>query len=387
MKTYIAVILAIVGQLVAADPQQQLALSAATSGFSQRLYQKVALNRGNVVYSPYSIHSALSMTSLGARGETATEMAETLGVSSLGPAVHTIYKELITQLNSNTDVEINTGNAIFVNPRYTIVPQFVTDVRDYYFAKADYFDLSAPGGPERKINDYIYRATKNTIMNTLKKDFIKQNTVMLLVNTLFFNGTWKSQFPKQNTRPESFYKTGGLVSKVNMMNGDFEIFYKEDATNKVDVAELPFKGSRFSLFVALPNEVDGIIGLEQLLATPGKADELFTGLEQTFMSVSIPKFTTETEVELSQILIDLGMVKAFNSADFSGMVKPDAVIDKVIHKTKIVVMETGTVAAAATVVSIVERAAFREFKADHPFLYFIRDKVSGHIFFQGKFSG
>ncbi|XP_059177961.1 serpin B4-like isoform X2 [Physella acuta] len=387
MKTYIVVILAIAGQLVAADPQQQLALSAATSGFSQRLYQKVALNRENVVYSPYSIHSALSMTSLGARGETATEMAETLGVSSLGPAVHTIYKELITQLNSNTDVEINTGNAIFVNPRYTIVPQFITDVRDYYFAKADNFDLSAPGGPEEKINDYISRATKNTIMNTLEKGFIKRNTVMLLVNTLFFNGTWESQFPKYNTRSERFYKPGGLVTKVDMMEGNFEIFYKEDATNKVDVAELPFKGERFSLFIVIPHKVDGINALEQLLATPGKVDELFTGLEQTFMSVSIPKFTTETEVELSETLIDLGMVKAFNSADFSGMVKANVAIDKVIHKAKIVVMETGTVAAAATVVALKESGTSLFFKADHPFLYFIRDKVTGHIFFQGKFSG
>ncbi|XP_059177996.1 serpin B6-like [Physella acuta] len=388
---HLVVILAIAGQLVSADPIQQLALSAATSGFSQRLYQKVALGRDNVVLSPYSIHSALTMTSIGARGNTATEMAETLGVGSLGSTVHTAYRELITELNSYTDVEINTCSAIFLNPKYEIETQFVEDVRNNYFAEVDNFNLSVLGGNEKKINDFISEATKNNIQHALKEDFIKPNTVMLLVSTIIFNATWKFPFYKEMTLSGEFYKPGGLVSEVQMMNGLFKVSYKHDNINKVGVVELPFRGERFSLFIALPEEIDGISNLEQLLATHGMVDELLTGLiERSISSISIPKFTIETELELSESLKSLGMEAAFESADFTGMVKDgqaDVAVDKVIHITKIDVMETGTVAAAATAGYVVDRGHMGHFNANHPFLFFIRDSLSGLIFFQGKFSG
>uniref|UniRef100_A0A2C9LH94 Serpin domain-containing protein n=1 Tax=Biomphalaria glabrata TaxID=6526 RepID=A0A2C9LH94_BIOGL len=161
------IFLAFMGQLVSADQQQQLALSSASSDFSQRLYQKVALNESNVVYSPYSIHSLLTMTSLGARGDTAAEMKNVLGITSLGESVHSLYRETIQQLNPQSNVQLLTGNAIFINPSYPIVPEFIQETANEYFALTDHIDFSANGGPEKPINDYVEAKTEHVIKDLL----------------------------------------------------------------------------------------------------------------------------------------------------------------------------------------------------------------------------
>uniref|UniRef100_A0A2C9L2X4 Serpin domain-containing protein n=1 Tax=Biomphalaria glabrata TaxID=6526 RepID=A0A2C9L2X4_BIOGL len=211
---HLSIFLAFIGQLVSADQQQRLALSSASSDFSQRLYQKVALNESNVVYSPYSIHSLLTMTSLGARGDTAAEMKNVLGITSLGESVHSLYRETIQQLNSQTDVQLLTGNAIFINPSYPIVPEFIQETANEYFALTDHFEFSANEGPEKTINDYVEVKTGHTVKDLLEPDTIDNYTVMLLVNTLFFNGTWNSPFNETETRKQDFQLPGGAVKQV-----------------------------------------------------------------------------------------------------------------------------------------------------------------------------
>nr|KAI8738085.1 hypothetical protein BgiMline_024988 [Biomphalaria glabrata] len=380
----LSIFLAFMGQLVSADQQQQLALSSASSEFSQRLYQKVALDQSNVIYSPYSIHSLLTMTSLGARGDTAAEMKNVLGITSLGESVHSLYRETIQQLNSQSNVQLLTGNAIFINPSYPIVPEFIQETADEYFALTDHIDFSANGGPEKPINDYVEARTEHVIKNLLETGAIDNLTVMLLVNTIFFNGTWNSPFDETKTRKQDFQLPGGAVKQVDMMNGiQIETNVKTDDVNKFDVAEIAFTGSRFALYIALPQEVDGITDLEILLQKPGKVDELFTGHGSYNVQMAIPKFKIETKLELKDVLVDMGMAKAFSdkSADFSGLSQGQVYISKVIHKAVIEVQESGTVAAAVTAAEMFERSLPVFFIADHPFLFFLRDKETGqHAF-------
>ncbi|KAI8739265.1 leukocyte elastase inhibitor [Biomphalaria glabrata] len=178
-----------------------------------------------------------------------------------------------------------------------------------------------------------------------------------------------------------------------MMNADRYVNIKRDNVNKVDVAELPFKGGRFSLYIALPRAVDGITDLEQLLVQPEKVKQLFTGLSSVRVQLSIPKFKTETTLSLNTPLRDMGIRKAFisNAANFSGITPAQVFISQVLHKAVIEVKETGTVAAAATVIGVsltsVQLPPTQTFIADHPFVYFLRDNQTGQILFQGKFSG
>ncbi|XP_059170296.1 serpin B4-like [Physella acuta] len=236
------------------------------------------------------------------------------------------------------------------------------------------------------------------IKDVLPEGVLTKDTVMLLVNTIFFNGTWVESFVKARTAQRDFYKQGGEVTKVDMMNSAMTIKYKKDDELNVQVAELPFKGKRFGFYIVLPETADDISSLETLLETPYNVDRLFSGLASFFASVSMPKFKAETTLDLKKALVSLGMVKAFSSvrgvADFSGIrSKGDIYISDAIHKAKIEVQETGTVAAAATVViHALSRSANSvpktslKFMADHPFIYFLRDNQSGQILFQGKFS-
>ncbi|BFZ05360.1 hypothetical protein BsWGS_08399 [Bradybaena similaris] len=370
-------------------------LSSASSDFSQRLYQKVALDKPNVVYSAYSIHSALSMTSLGAREETATEFSKVLGLTALtGNRAHLAYRDLITQLNSVTDVKLNTANALFVNPNIPIEQQFVSDAKSYYLAKSSNFDLAAVGGPEKEINDYVENKTHGIIKNLLPKGSVDASTVTVLVNTIFFNGTWQIQFKARNTQTKDFQKLGGTKSEVSMMYDERYVNIKRNVLG-VDVAELPFKGNRFSLYIALPNKVDGITDLESTLLAPGNVDQLFQGLTPRHVRLSIPKFKIESSIGLKTPLQQLGLLKPFNpsTANFQGISSAAKVaISDVLHKAVIDVTETGTVAAAATAVivgltAVLEPPVYEIFNADHPFLFFLRDKQTNQTLFQGKFSG
>uniref|UniRef100_A0A2C9JYM5 Serpin domain-containing protein n=1 Tax=Biomphalaria glabrata TaxID=6526 RepID=A0A2C9JYM5_BIOGL len=176
-----------------------------------------------------------------------------------------------------------------------------------------------------------------------------------------------------------------------MMHGSERgTFMKKDDVNNVDVAEIPFRGRRFALYIALPRACDGITDLENLLQQPGKVDELFTGLQFETVEMTIPKFRIETKLDLEDVLVDMGMVKALSEvqADLSG-ISQGVYISRVIHQAVIDVQESGTVAAAVTVgeISFFSIPVIVPFIADHPFLYFLRDKETGQILFQGRFSG
>ncbi|XP_059168243.1 antichymotrypsin-2-like [Physella acuta] len=400
MVSFKLMLLVLAGQLVygakVKQPKQKKqqkddTLSAATLGFSQRLYQKVALDKSNIVYSPYSIHAILTMTSLGAKENTEKEMLETLGVKSRSK-VSAAYENFTNEINSVQDVTINIGNAIFVNPEVKIKSKFAKEAETKFSATTKNFDLSSPGGPEKAINDYIAEATKNLIKDIVSEGSITADTAMVLVNTIFFNGTWEYKFGK--AYKEKFFKNGGKkAKKINTMSVEMDIKHKKDETNEVDVAELPFQGGRFALYIALPEKLDGIASLEKSLSGQNEIDQLFTGLSKKTVFVQIPKFTTESTLDLNEPLRELGMVEAFDSgADFSRITTSRKIfISQVIHKAKIEVTETGVTAAAATYVGLILTSAPIpkpiNFKADHPFLYFLRDNQSGQILFQGKFSG
>nr|KAI8738069.1 serpin B3-like [Biomphalaria glabrata] len=385
----VAIVIAASERLVSADDQQQLGLSRASSTFSQNLYQKVAVKETNVVYSPYSIHSALTMTYLGAKGTTATEMTQVLGLNSVS-SPHQTYHDLIADWNSQHSVEVHTCNAIFINPYEMVLPTFIDQTRDYYLATADSLDLQEP---EKAINVLVANKTNDVIPQMLKPGTLDTSTVLVLVNVLFFNGTWARPFRRASTTQADFHQIGGTTSKVDMMH-DFESQkrVKRDNTNDLDVVALSFLGDRFSLYVAVPRKVDGITSLETLLSSPQNAEQLFEGLDFDYFHLSIPKFKIETSLELDSVLSAMGMATAFTpSADFSGINGSGGLyIDKVIHKAVIDVQETGTVAAAATVVSI-SKGLFMSpgapVVADRPFVFFLRDDVTGQILFQGKFSG
>ncbi|KAK6967364.1 serpin B4 [Biomphalaria glabrata] len=388
----------LIGQLASTDVQEQLSLSAASSSFSQNLYQKLSAKESTIVYSPFSIHLALTMMLLGAREDTATEMETTLGISSLGDSVHTVYKELIQQLTYVNRIKIHIGNSLYVSSDYQIYPKFIEDTTNDYSAKTSSIDFSANGGAETLINDYIAAQTENRIQHFLQPETQSRDTILVLVNTVLFRGAWQNVFSRSSTKKQDFKQASGAVIQVNMMHNTEKIIrFKRDVALGVDVVVLPFQGKRFCLYIVLPHKLDGITDLEYLLAQPSKVEGLFSGLSLHLVDLAIPKFRTETALTLKTPLQEMGMVKAFSrlEANFTGLSHNAQVhIGQVLHRAVIDLQEMGNMASTTSFVVVAAEGKDQLYKpktasfiADHPFVYFLRDNVTGQILIQGKFSG
>ncbi|XP_059168246.1 serpin I2-like [Physella acuta] len=179
-----------------------------------------------------------------------------------------------------------------------------------------------------------------------------------------------------------------------MISGNMFINYKKDEPNQFEVGEIPYAGGRFSMYIALPLTDDGIASLEKYLSDPHNVNCLFMDLKIYYAEVKIPKFTTETTLDLMKPLKELGIAKAFGpGAEFPRITSGTTHISQVIHKVRFDVTQTGTTAAAETTEetnkgpALTTTEADIQFVADHPFLYFLRDRETGLILFQGKFSG
>ncbi|BFZ18435.1 hypothetical protein BsWGS_21474 [Bradybaena similaris] len=396
MKTYICIV-CLVAVVSAADPDAERAtkLSKGSNRFSQNLYQQTALNDSNSIFSPLSIHQALSLTSLGARQETNSELSRVLGLNAIpgdSNQPHETYKYINEQLINATDVEVLTANAMFVNPSLTIESPFIASARNYYQAEVSNFDLSAPGGPEKNINDFVSNKTKGLIKNLLQSGTIDASTVLALINTLFFNGTWQKHFLTSRTQKSDFHTPNGIV-QLDTMFDERSINLKRNFYD-ADVGELVFRGGRFSFVILLSRTANGSSDQEKSLTIPGRIESLFQGLTPTQVKLSLPKFKLESTYELNTPLKSLGIVKAFSpgQANFTGISSAGGIyISKVLHKAVIDVTETGTVAAAATAVILSRTAAVQPptetFYVKYPFLYFLYDRQLELIVFQGKFSG
>jgi serpin B len=211
-------------------------------------------------------------------------------------------------------------------------------------------------------------------------------TRLVLTNAIYFKGNWASQFDEKLTTDAPFYVSGSEQTKVPMMNQKEEFGYLE--TEDMQVLELPYVDEELSMVILLPKEKESIHEVEEQL-TEKNLSEWMQKLRKREVILFVPKFTMTREFMLADVLKSMGMVDAFTSAaDFSKMNgKRDLFISAVIHKAYVDVNEEGTEAAAATAVGI-RLTAVEEpppvFRADHPFIFIIRDKVTGSILFLGR---
>jgi len=211
---------------------------------------------------------------------------------------------------------------------------------------------------------------------------------MVLTNAIYFKGAWADQFNKQMTKEEAFKQDADHQAKVAMMNRTGRYRYAED--DSAQILEMMYAGNEVSMVVVLPKKADGLGNVEKTVdakwldAMPGR-------LASKEVQVAFPKFKMRAEFELSKVLAKMGMPLAFSDkADFSGMTsEAKLMIDQVIHQAYVDVNEEGTEAAAATAVTM-RLMAIRQpekpvvFRADHPFMFMIRDTRSGAILFMGK---
>ena len=345
--------------------------------WNRLLYHASSAENSNICLSPLSVQLALAMTATGAEGETQEQMYNTIGKNICDEA-----ENIISRFNEEIkDCELNLANSIWINNRLKVKDEFINSNKSIYDAEIRNipFDKSAIG----KINGWCKENTKGKIDEII--DRVDANNMMYLINALYFKAPWWNPFRPENTRKQPFTTADGNVVEAEMMKQSFKTSYYIDDT--VQIATMPFQGG-FEMIFILPRYEKDINDAIRHLSSHYK--NCTDKMEIYKVDFSVPKFKTEFSMNIRDILYGMGMQRAFsNEAQFGKISDEPLYIDEVIHKTFISIDESGAEAAAVTAVSM-RAGAFmpREEKRatmilDRPFIYAIKDRKTGSIFFVG----
>jgi len=378
-----------------ADSADRSAVVEGNNAFAVALYGQLRSQDGNLFFSPESISTALAMTYAGARGQTATEMAKTLHFTLPPDRLHPAMGALLNDLNAeHTGYQLRVADALWAQQDYRFLDSFLQLTKDDYGAGFHPVDFKLGADAARHtINQWVEEKTENKIKDLLAPGVLNARTRMVLTNAIYFKGNWETQFDKTQTMDEDFHLSAAQSVKARLMHREGRFNYFNGGT--FQALEIPYKSQELSMIVLLPNDVGGLPALEESLTAANAKDWLHRLGPVPKVIVSLPSFKMTQQFGLKDKLGAMGMVQAFqeHSANFSGMSDDPRglFISAVIHKAFIDVNEEGTEAAAATAVTMRHAMARMPvqvqpvvFRADHPFLFLIRDDRSGGILFLGR---
>ena len=346
--------------------------------FAFNLFREARVDRSQVL-SPLSITYALGMLNNGAAGQTQQEINQVLGFGD-AEAMNNFCRKMLTE---SSDVDKNTkvmiGNTIFVNHGYELQEAFKEKANTFYDANPesrDFADEKTMG----VINQWASDHTEGMIDRILSPNEFTPDAVSYLLNAIYFKGAWRNKFLTRNTREEVF-KSGEKV-KMMYQQGRFE--YTEN--DLFQAIRLPYGNGGYRMDVLLPREDKS---LDDLLPQLNGSDWLFNG-KMWDVDLKLPRFETDTNVDLKPVMSALGMPLAFdrNRAEFPYFCNWPIFIDKMKQAAKIKLDEEGTEAAAVTSNELPASAStIAKFHANRPFLYIISEQSTGAIFFIGQFMG
>ncbi|MGD9116565.1 MAG: serpin family protein [Dehalococcoidia bacterium] len=364
------------------------------SQFAFDLYQQLKSEEGNIFYSPYSISLALAMTYAGARGETETQMADTLDFllsqDDLHPAFNALALELASrgegaQGKDDEGFRLNIVNAIWGQKDYAFLNSFLDTLAVNYGAGLRLLDfINATEEARVTINNWVAEQTEGRIEDLLPKGQIDAATRLVLTNAIYFNAAWLNPFDEGGTYDGTFHRLDGSEVTVPMMRQTESFGYGEG--DGYQAVELPYDGNELSMVILLPDA--GQFESFESSLDAATVETIIENLEYGGVALTLPKFEFEAKFKLADELSAMGMPLAFSAgADFSGMTgNYDLYIDEVIHQAFVSVDEAGTEAAAATAVDMKLSAMpeSTELTVDRPFIFLIRDIESGSILFVGR---
>ncbi len=353
---------------------------------AEALYNEYDNDDDNVFFSPVGIFSALTMTYEGARGDTASQMQEALFIPADDDSRQLHYKQFYDRINQKEkSYDLSIANALWVQEDYPIKKSYVDEVKDYYGAEAVNLDFETATESSRlQINNWVEKKTQDRIKDLIKPGLISYDTKLVITNAIYFKADWKLRFEEEGTREEEFTIGTGRTKKVDMMSifGESFMYHEDDLGQLI---KLEYEGEDVEMMIYLPQDNDQEVDLSSIF-------DREKNLKEQKVNVYLPSFRFEKEYEMKPTLKKLGMVDAFDdlAADFSGITGDrDLYISNVIHKAFVDVNEEGTEATAATAVisrptAMLDTKPLPIFRADRPFIFFIKEKESDTILFMGK---
>lgn len=369
-----------------------LALTSSNTDFAFSLYKELALKNPdkNIVFSPFSISTALAVLSLGARSKTLEEILEGLkfNFSKASEAdIHQGFGQLLHMLSQQGDqVQISTGSAMFVEKSLQILTEFKEKARGFYQAEASTTDFQQPHEVKKLINDYVKKQTQGKIKDLISD--LDKDALMVLVNYIYFKGKWKFSFDPRDTKESEFHLDKDKSVKVPMMNIErLSTPYFRDEELFCTVVELKYTGNANALFI-LPDE--GRMQQVEASLQPEALRKWRDSLRPKMIDkLSLPKFSISTDYSLEGILPQMGIREVFSTqADLSGITgSKDLRVSQVVHKAVLDVAEKGTEAAAATggkVIPHCRKVITMTVYFNRPFLMFVSEANTQMTLFLAK---
>jgi serine protease inhibitor len=363
---------------------------AGMNSFAASSYRELA-GPDNLIVSPFSISTALSMVLDGARGGTATEISKVLGQHYPDRGYHAALAALVEELTKSGNIGANqllSANGLWVQSGFRIQSDFENTIRQYYGAPVRGLDfLSNPNAARAAINSWTEQQTKGKIRELFGPGSLDGSTRLVLTSAIYFHGRWQAVFRTSETHPASFHLGAGGTVQASFMHQTGTFGYAD--TPALQVLEMKYAGTPLAFDILLPKNVDGLSAVEHSL-TAGDLSGWLGSLRNRPVEVAVPRFRAESKFSLRETLARMGMSSAFGaSADFSGIDdRRDLQLSDVLHKAYADVSEEGTEAAAATGGAVRLVAMMQPpstvFRADHPFAFVIRDTRSQVILFTGR---
>ncbi|XP_065291735.2 ipis-1-like [Dermacentor albipictus] len=351
-----------------------------------------SLNKeGNIVYSTYSVGSALSMALAGARGNTAKQLSAVLHVTE-SDKIHEQFRELLRELPYSwySNASFQLANLMYSERKLKVRMEFDALLEAYFRGRIKSVDFKEnPESVRKEVNEWVLEITYSKIKELLPPGSVTKDTVFIIANAIYFKSMWENHFHKKDTKKQTFHLNSGSSAQVEMMlksEAPFKVGQSKEL--KATLVEIPYIGGTFSMVILVPDEVEGLSFLEGQLSE----SRLRTALESLAMKgkvgLTLPKFKLEYSASLKETLSALGAKELFSdSADLSGIFESGtASVSQVFHKAFIQVDEEGTEPAteAGTGSGGPSSNAVTRVVVDRPFMFLIRKNEGNVILFMGS---
>ncbi|KAL7885203.1 hypothetical protein AOLI_G00079730 [Acnodon oligacanthus] len=367
-------------------------INVVNSHFGFRLYRSVRNHMNqtdNILLAPAGISIAMGMIALGAGPSTHEQLYHALGFAEFVNAsshydnatVHKLFRKLTHRLfRRNFGYTLRSVNDLYVKKNVKIQDGFRSEAKTYYFAEPQSVDFTDPKFLV-KANQRIQKITKGLIKEPLKS--VDPNMVVMLLNYLYFKGTWEQKFPKEMTHYRNFRVNEKHQVRVPMMQNKGSYLAAADHELHCDVLQLPYKGN-ISMLIAVPQKLSGMRVLEQEIS-PTVINKWLNNMTNRTREVVFPKFKLEQSYDLISHMKKLGLSDLFTEkGDFSPMTSEDVAINWFQHQGTITVNEEGTEAAAMTHIGFMPLSTQTRFIVDRPFLFLIYEHRTDCLVFMGR---
>ncbi|KAM6350389.1 ovalbumin-like [Podargus strigoides] len=356
----------------------------------------------NVVFSPMTIISAMSMVYLGARENTRTQIDKVVPfdkITGFGEAVetqcatsasvHASLKDMFTQITKPSDnYSVSFASKLYAEETYPILPEYLQCVKELYEGGLETISFQTAADQARElINSWVESQTNGMIKNILQPSSVNPQTEMVLVNAAYFKGMWEKAFKDEDTQAMPFQVTEQESKPVQMMTqiGSFKVAVI--ASEKVKILELPYASGKMSMWIMLPDDVSGLEQIETAI-TSEKITEWTSSkmMEEKKIKVYLPRMKMEEKYNLTSVLMGLGITDLFSSsANLSGISSAESLkMSQAIHEAIVELSEAGSEAAGSTGAGKEVTSVSGEFNANHPFLFWIKHNPTQTILFFGR---